>query len=126
MQYSVLGPLTFWGGGDLRFSRVVVRISCALRAAVFLFPFRCIPVPRVTEAGDSRDLDGVTPSHRGEEKEARQRLRVQRRPLRTDRRETRYLAPGRTQVIPFPHSLRFFFVLSQSTFYRTLFQVQSG
>ena len=71
-------------GADLRFFRVVVRVPYAFRAAVFIFPFRCIPVSRVTETGDSRDFGRVTPPHRIEEEEERSELRVKRRPLLTD------------------------------------------
>ncbi|EGI69755.1 hypothetical protein G5I_01496 [Acromyrmex echinatior] len=46
------------------------------------------------ETGDSRDLGGVTQSHRGEEEEERQGLRVPRRPLRTDPPEGTIPGPG--------------------------------
>ncbi|EGI66613.1 hypothetical protein G5I_04853 [Acromyrmex echinatior] len=57
--------LSFWGRTHLRFSRDVVCIPYAFRAVVFVFPFLCVPVPRVTEAGDSRDLSATSPEKRG-------------------------------------------------------------
>ena len=82
----------------------------------FIFPFRCIPVPRVTEAGDSRDLGGVTQPHRGEEEEARQELRVQRRPLRTDPPGGMIPGPGSHAGDIFPAFVTFFLYCRKAPF----------
>ncbi|EGI60372.1 hypothetical protein G5I_11556 [Acromyrmex echinatior] len=72
--------LSHFGGGPTLFPQRRLRTLRVPRCR-FIFPFWCILIPKVTEAGDSRDLGGVTLPHRREEKEERPGLGVGRRLL---------------------------------------------
>ncbi|EGI68648.1 hypothetical protein G5I_02676 [Acromyrmex echinatior] len=125
------GLIAAWLRGSANRGNRVIPVSHILAreireiAGVFFGPLRGLKVPirgsrhpwgiewPLLQAGDSRDLGGVTQPHRGEEEEARQELRVQRRPLRTDPPGGMIPGPGSHAGGILPASLRFFFIVAK-------------